>query len=156
MSCEPNVTKGRQLVLLARNDLDTAWEIVGGVKTRGFTVNNPTEDTTSSSTIVDYQESEWTGYSQATYQISGVADQRNGITDPVTGYNIVGETRLLEIATTGQRCGKFKMVNIDTNGFVEGEFIVTDYNQSGDTPGLLNFDATMQSKADVVIEATGP
>jgi len=155
MACEPNVTKGRQLVLLARNDLDTEYEIIGGVKTRGFTIDNPVEDTTSSSTTTDYQESEWTGYSQATFTINGVADQRNGITDPITGLNIVGEVRLLELSTTGDRCGKFKMLNVDTNGFVEGEFNITSYNASGDTPGLLSFDATLQSKADVTVSPTG-
>lgn len=155
MACEPNVTKGRQLVLLARNDADTAWEIIGGVKTRGFTIDNPVEDTTSSSTTVDYQESEWTGYSQASISISGVADQRTGAIEPVTGYTIVGETRLLELSSVGERCGKFKMLNVDTNGFIEGEFNITSYNGNGDTPGLLNFDATLQNKADVIISATG-
>ena len=154
MQCEPNVTKGRQLVLLARNDLDTDWEIIGGVKTRGFSVDNPVEDTTSSSTTVDYQESEWTGFSQASFSISGVADKRTGVTDPVTGYNIVGQTRLFELSTTGSRCGKFRMENVETGGSIEGEFNITAYNESGDTPGLLGFDATLQSKADVVIVAT--
>ena len=154
MACEPNVTKGKQLVLLARNDLDTEWEIIGGVKTRGFTADNPVEDTTSSSTTVDYQESEWTGFSQATFNISGVADKRTGITDPVTGYNIVGQTRLLALATSGQRCGKFRMENIETGGSVEGEFNITSYSENGDTPGLLGFDATLQSKADVIVVAT--
>jgi hypothetical protein len=151
MACEPNVTKGRQLVLLARDDLDTVWEIIGGVKTRGFTVDNPVEDTTSSSTTTDYSESEWTGYSQATFSISGVADQRTGIVEPVTGFNIVGQVRLLELASSGDRCGKFQMLNVETNGFIEGEFNITSYNESGDTPGLLNFDATLQSKADITV-----
>lgn len=151
MSCDANVTKGRQLVFLIRNDGDTAWEIVGGVKTRGFNFDNPVEDTTSSSTTGEYQDSEWTGYSQATLNISGMADKRTGITDPVTGLNIVGSERLLEKASTGSRCAQCRMWNVDTNGYVEGDFNITSFNKSGDTPGLLSFDATLQSKSDVVV-----
>jgi len=151
MTCDANVTKGRQLVLLIRNDADTLYEIAGGVKTRGFTFDNPVEDTTSSSTTGDYQESEYTGFSQATLDIAGVADNRTGTQDPATGLNIVGSERLLEIATTGNRCGKFKMLNVDTNGFIEGFFNVTAFSKTGDTPGLLSFTATLQSQSDVTV-----
>lgn len=151
MTCVANVTKGRQLVLLIRNDGDTEWEIAGGVKTRGFTFDNPVEDTTSSSTPGEYQESEWTGFSQATISVSGVADKRTGIVDPATGFTVVGSARLLEVATTGDRCAKFRMMNVDTNGHIEGFFNVTSFNESGDTPGLLSFDATLQSKSDVIV-----
>lgn len=151
MSCDANVTKGRNLVLLARNDADTAYEILGGVKTRGYNFDNPVEDTTSSSTTGDYQDSEYTGFSQATIDISGVADKRTGIVDPTTGLTIVGSARLLELATKGNRCGKFKMLNVDTNGFIEGFFNVTAFAKTGDTPGLLSFTSTLQSKSDVAV-----
>lgn len=152
MPCEPNVTKGNQLVLLVRDDGDTVWEVVGGVKTRGFTFDNPVEDVTSSSTTTSFSEAEFTGYSQATLNISGVADKRTGVTDPISGFNIVGSGRLLAIASSGERCGKFKLLNVETSGFVEGEFNVTSYSKTGDTPGLLNFDATLQSRADVIVQ----
>lgn len=151
MTCTANVIKGKQLVLLARNDADTEWEIIGGVKTRGYTLDNPVEDTTSSSTTSEYQESEYTGFSQATINISGNADKRTGTTDPVTGLTIVGSARILELATTGDRCGQFQMLNTDTNGTIEGFFNITSFSRTGDTPGLLSFDATLQSKADVII-----
>ena len=151
MACNANVLKGRELVLLIRDDLDTVWEIAGGVKTRGFTFDNPVEDVTSSSTTGEYMDSEFTGFANATLNVSGLADQRTGIVEPVTGLNIVGSDRLLEIATTGNRCGKFKMLNTTTNGYIEGFFNVTSFSSSGDTPGLLSFDATLQSKSDVVV-----
>lgn len=151
MTCTANVTKGKQLVLLARNDADTEWEIIGGVKTRGYTFDNPVEDTTSSSTTGDYNDSEYTGFSQATLNISGNADKRTGITDPTTGLNIVGSARILELATSGDRCGKFQMLNTDTNGTIEGFFNITSFARTGDTPGLLAFDATLQSKSDVTV-----
>lgn len=151
MSCEANIVKGRELVLLARNDLDTAYEIIGGVKTRGFSFDNPVEDTTNSSTQGDYTESEWTGYSTAQITISGQADKRTGVTDATTGLNIVGSSRLLTLATSGNRCAKFKMLNVDTNGYIEGFFNITNFSKSGDTPGLLGFDASLQGKETTVI-----
>ena len=151
MACEANVQKGRELVLCARNDLDTEWEIIGGVKTRGFTLDNPVEDVTSSSTTGEYQDSEWTGFSQCSINLSGVADKRAGIVDPTTGLNIVGSSRLVELATSGNRCGKFKMQNVDTGGTIEGFFNITSFSKTGDTPGLLNFDASLQNKSDVTV-----
>lgn len=150
MSCDANITKGRQLLLLIRNDADTLWEVAGGVKTRSFTVDNPVEDTTSSSTAGEYSESEWTGYSNVTMNISGMADKRTGIEDP-NGYNIVGSARIVEIATTGNRCGKLKMLNVETGGFIEGYLNFTSYGKTGETPGLVNYDATLQSKANISI-----
>lgn len=151
MAANNNVQKGKEFVLLARNDADTAWEIIGGVKDRGISFDNPVEDITSSSTTVNYSESEWTGYSNVTMNISGVADTRTGVTDPETGLTIVGSERLVTLATSGNRCGKFQMLNVDTGGYVEGEFNITSFSKNGSTPGLLNFDSTLQSASDVVV-----
>lgn len=151
MTCTANVQKGRDLVFLIRNDQDTEWEIAGGVQVRGFTFDNPVEEVTSSSTPGEYTESEWTGYSNASLDISGVADQRTGIVDPVTGLTVVGSARLLSLATSGDRCAKIQMRNVDTNGTIEGFFNITNFNKSGNTPGLLNFTATLNSKADVTV-----
>ena len=152
MPCDVNVTKGRDLVFAARDDDDTKWQIIGGVKTTGYTFDNPVEDITSSSTTTDYSESEFTGYSQVTLNISGNADKRTGTVDiGGTTYDLVGSGRLLELATSGQRCGKFLMLNVETNGFIEGEFNITSYGKTGDTPGLLNFDSTLQSRSNIIV-----
>ena len=151
MTCDANVTKGGQLVMLIRNDEDTFYEIAGGVTTRDYTFDNPVDDTTSSSTITDYSEAEFTGFSNATLNVSGKADKRTGMVDPKSGFNIVGSSRLLEIATTGNRCGKFKLFNLDTTGYIEGFFNVTSFSKTGDTPGLLGFDATLQSKSNTTV-----
>lgn len=154
MACEDNVIKGRQLVLLARNDADTAWEIIGGVRTRGYTLDSSVEDTTSSSTTGNFSDSEYTGYSNATFNISGVADKRTGIVDPATGFTVVGSSRLLQIANPGAGgtvSGEFRMLNVDSGGYVEGCFNVTSFSRTGDTPGLLSYEATLQSKSEVII-----
>ncbi|MCK4621337.1 MAG: hypothetical protein KAT62_03880 [Desulfuromonadales bacterium] len=151
MTCVANVTKGRQLVFLIRDALDTVWEIAGGIKVRGYQFDNPVEDTTSSSTTGEFEESEWVGFSKASLTVSGHADNRTGVADPATGLNIVGSERLLEVATTGNRCAKFKMLNLDSNGFIEGYFNVTGFGKSGDAKGVLTFDASLESKSDVTV-----
>ena len=78
MSCDNNVTKGRELVVLVRTDDETTFEVIGGIRDRGITFANPVEEVTSSSTTGEYTEAEFTGYSQATINLSGVADKRKG------------------------------------------------------------------------------
>ena len=154
MTCQNNVTKGRELVVLVRTDDETTFEVIGGVRDRGITFANPVEEVTSSSTTGDYTESEFTGYSQATINISGVADKRKGTVDSATGFNITNFERLLQIATTGNRCGYFKILSTDPNFafFAEGFFNITNIDVNGSTPGLLNDTATLESKADVTVQ----
>lgn len=151
MGCDASVIKGQDLAFLARNDADTEWEIIGGAKVVGYNFDNPVDDITSSSTQGDYTESQFTGYSTATLNLSGLADIRNGVVDDATGFTIVGTQRLTELATTGNRCGKFKLFNVITNGFIEGVFTITSYGGSGDKPGLKGFDATFQSTTNVIV-----
>jgi predicted secreted protein len=141
-----NVLKGDEAVLLVRNDADTLWEVVGGVKTRGLSTENPVEDTTSSSTPGDYAENEFTGYSSDTISISGVVDTRTGQTKNVGGtdYTVAAVSRMDELAHKDNRAGKFKLIY--TYKTVESTYQITAYNDSGDTPGLLTFDATLQTK----------
>lgn len=151
--CDNTVTKGRELVVAVRNDADTAWEIVGGAKSRGISFSNPTEETTSSSTLGDYGEAEFTGYSQCTINLSGVVDNRIGGIDPATTYPVAGAGRLAVLATTGDRCGKFQVISTDPTYpmVIEGFFNITSFENSGDTPGLLGYTATLENKRDVTV-----
>ena len=146
MTCDPNVTKGSEAILLAKNAANTAFEIIGGIKSRDNTTDNPVEEITSSSTVGDNTESEYTGYSTDNISVSGVADNRTGVSKVINGvsYNIASVTRLDQLASTGQRCGEFKIIypNKEKTGF----YNITSYGDSGDTPGLLNFTATLQNK----------
>lgn len=153
MSCDPNVIKGKQLAFLIRTDDETTFQILGGVTERGFEVSNPTEDVTSSSTTTEWSEEEWTGYSQMTMNLSINADKRTGQTDPATGFEIVGFSRLLQLATSGNRCLYAKMVSTDPswNFYAEGYFNITNTGQSGSTPGLLTGSATITSKSNVIV-----
>ena len=155
MACNANVTKGRELVVLVRTDDELTFEVIGGIQDRGITFSNPVEQTTSSSTVGEYEESEWTGYSQATINLSGVADKRTGIVDQATGFNITNFERLLKLGTSGGRCGYFRILSTDPSFkfFAEGEFQITDIELSGSTPGLLNDTATLQSGSNVTVQA---
>jgi predicted secreted protein len=150
---DANVSKGRELALLVRTDDELTFEVIGGVRERGISFGNPVEEVTSSSTTGDYSESEWTGYSQATINISGVADKRTGTTDPATGFNITNFERLLDLATKGNRDGYFRIISTDPNfNFqAEGTFNITSIELSGSTPGLLNDTATLESGAGVTV-----
>ena len=144
-----NVTKGKSLVLLIRNDGDTDWEVSGGVKTRGSTLDNPVEDTTSSSTTGKFTESEYTGYSTSTMNVSGVADTRSGATDPVSGFVIAGYKRLEEIAFRDPPCHKFKLLDVSDGSAIEGFFNITNFGSTGETPGIITWEATFQSASDI-------
>lgn len=154
MTTTANVTKGRELALLVRTDDETTFEVIGGVRDRGITFSNPTEETTSSSTTGEYTESEFTGFSQASISISGVADKRTGTTDPATGFNITNFERLLDLGTKNNRCGYFRIISTDASFsfFAEGFFTITSIELSGSTPGLLNDTATLESAADVIVQ----
>ena len=149
--CDNNVSKGREAALLVRDDLDTKWQIVGGVKSRGATTDNPVEDITSSSTPGYYSESEFTGYRQKTHNISGVFDNRTGQLINIGGqdYEVAPVSRLDYLAHNGNSCGKFKILH--PHKTEEGTYTITNYSDSGDTPGLLNFSATLQTKEEPTI-----
>ena len=153
MASENFVLKGKEFVLLVRNDADTEYEIVGGVRTRGSNFNNPTEEVTSSSTTTEFTEREFTGFSDVSINISGVIDTRTGTVDPATGLNIVNANRLAQLSVSANRCGKFKLFSVNTayTYIIEGEFTITSYNNNGDTPGLLQFDATLESRSDISV-----
>ena len=149
MTCDANVTKGNEAVLLAKNATNTAWEILGGIQSRDSTTDNPVEEITSSSTPGSNTESEWTGYSTDNISISGIADNRTGATKTINGveYTVAAVTRLDQLANTGNRCGEFKIVYPLKEK--EGFYNITSYGDSGDTPGLLNFTATLQNKGEI-------
>lgn len=153
MSCQNNVSKGKELAVLVRTDDESTFEVIGGVQSRGITFDNPTEEVTSSSTTTSYSENEYTGFSGVTIDLSGVADKRTGTIDPATGFNIVNFSRLAQLATSGNRCGYFKILSTDPNFdfSCEGFFTISNLALSGSTPGLLEDTATLTSKSDIVV-----
>ena len=125
------------------------------MRERGFTVDNPTEDVTSSSTTGDYLENEWTGYSGLTIDVSGVVDKRIGEESGIEDFIITDFNRLLELSTSGNRCGYFKLLSVDPTWefYAEGFMNVSSVNVAGSTGGLLNSTATLSNKSsmDVVV-----
>jgi len=148
-----NVLKGKEFVLSVQNDGETAFELIGGIRTRSVTFNNPTEETTSVTTQTSFTEREFTGFSDVSISGSGTADTRVGVTDNNSGLVIVGIERIAELATSNDRDGVFKLesVNAGLTMSIQGRFTITSFGLSGDTPGLLTFDLTLESKADITV-----
>lgn len=145
MACPNNVKKGGEIVLLARNDGDTVWEIVGGVESVSESNQPQTAGSTSSSTIGDVMENAFTGYREVSITITGKSDKTTG-TDPVTGLAIVGSRRLVDISNRSDACGKFQLQDTDTGGTITGFFIVGVDREIPKTD-LVSWTATLTHKS---------
>ena len=146
-ACVANVIKGKNSAfILMRNAGDTAWEIVGGLNTRSVTLDNPVEGTTSQSTIGDFTESEWVGYSTLSISASGVVDTRDGTSQTIEGtvYNVGATTKLDVAAFNETRSDEFLIIMPGKN--IEGCFNITNYENGGDQEGLGTFSLSLQSK----------
>ncbi len=141
MNCDSNQKKGGEQVLLARNDADTAYEIVGGIETFSYGGDTQTEGVTSSSTIGDVMENQATGFKEFGVELSGKSDKRTGV-EPVTGLNIVGSQRLADIWHETNSCNKFKILDTDTGGTIEGFFILGSFNREMPKTALATWTAT--------------
>lgn len=148
--CAANVEKGKNLMLLLRDDDDTEWQLVGGLTSRGLDITNPTTQTTSSSTQGDFMETQSTGYSQISISASGVADKRQGL-HAESGYNFAPNGKLLELATTGERCGKFMLINLATGGMCTGCFTITNYSKTAEQESTISFDLSLESREGVTV-----
>lgn len=149
MACAADtVKKAQEIVISARNDGDTAWEIVGGVVDFNYDSGAPVEGTTSSSTIGDHTTSQATGFKTFAMTVSGLSDSLTG-TEPTTGLAIVGANRLADIHWAAGSCGKFQVQDVNTGGTITGEFVVESYSSSGSSPGLQNFTASFVNKGTI-------
>lgn len=148
MSCDQHKTKGKQLIILVRDALDTEWQLIGAATSRSFEISNPTESTTSQATQGSIAETEFTGYSQVTMSLSGQTDNRTGA-HAESGYNFASSGRLLELSSTGNRCGKFMIVNSVSGGTLSGVFTITSYSKTGEQEGLVTFDMSLESHSEV-------
>lgn len=146
--CAANVEKGKNFTLLLRNDADTEWQLVGGITTRSFEITNPTTPVTSQSTQGEFTESQFNGFSQVTLNASGVADKRQGLHSQ-SGYNFAPNGKLLELATTGERCGKFMLINTSTSGTLQGCFTIASYSKSAEHEATVSFDISLESREGV-------
>ncbi len=142
MTCSADIKKGGSKVLLARNDADNAWEIVGGIESFSHSGEAATEDATSSSTIGDILENAATGFKSSGIDITGKSSTKTGV-EPVTGLNIVGTLRLSDLFYAPGSCGKFQIRDVATGGLIEGTYIISAYNVDDPKSGLETFTATL-------------
>lgn len=150
MTCDSNVKKGGERVLLAQNDAATAFEIIGGVETFAYNGETQTEGSTSSSTLGEFLENAATGFKDFGIELSGKSDKSTGV-EPVTGLNIVGSQRLADIWKKVGSCALFMIMDVDTGGTIQGNFIVSAFNSDNPKTELNKFTATLTHKTGLVI-----
>jgi len=149
MACAADtVKKAKEIVLLARNDADTAWEIVGGLVDFNYDSGAPIESTTSSTTTGDHTTSQANGFKTFTMSASGLSDNNTG-TEPITGLSIVGAQRLADLHWADGSCGEFQVQDVNTGGTITGDFVIDTFSRSGTRPGLQNFSASFANKGTV-------
>lgn len=146
MTCDNNVENGGNIVLLIESDDETpVYEIIGTTSI-AYTRDNPVADSTSSLAADNNTESQYTGYSTTTINLSGKADKRTGLSGT---YPIAGVTRLIDIATSSTPCAKVKILNTVTDGYIEGCFTFTSYGKTAEQVSLVEYTATLQNKGTV-------
>lgn len=145
-----NQTQGKQRPLLIRNDDDTEWEVAGGVENVSISRDRPVETTTSTSTTGPFNESAHTGFDELTISISGKHDKRAPFVH-TNGFTVVASARINEIIDTKDGCWKFRIPNLDTGAFVEGNFNITNYASNSDINALATFEMTLQTATETTM-----
>jgi len=147
-----NVEKGFELALLIENVGATAFDIIGGITSRGVDIANATEETTNV-TSGAYSERQSTLVRSVTVSGSGKADTRVGGTDPNTGLLFAGIDRLIELAFSDPPEANVKILNVRTSGELEGIMLIESCRKTGESPGVVSFELSMTNKGDM--ELTG-
>ena len=141
---EANNEKGRDFILQLFDDITDPiagkWRSIGGIRTKDFSIDNPVSDTTSQSTLGEFTESQFNGYSTVTFNGNGTVDKR--YSDEILAYSV-----LEQICMTGNRCARLRLV--DSISTVEGIFTITTFSKSAEQQGLVEFTLAAQSTADV-------
>jgi predicted secreted protein len=148
-----NTIKGRAFIFSIWSESLAAWLVAGGVVDRGMSFNNPTTETTSSSTDGDYAESEFVGFANATVNISGNIDRRNGV-EPITGRERIGSAELFRLATSGNRCERILLESVDPNFTmrIEGVFNISDFELTAPQTDKAGFTMTMNNQSLVSVQ----
>ena len=132
ITVDDTVEKGGEDVLLIRNEDDTLWEMVGGIKSTNFTISNPTEDTTNQATTGSFATKEFTGYSDVSINASGVYLKSVAGLDPVTGLGIASVERMETIATSGNRSAIMAIRNAKTGKGWQGAWNIESFESAGE------------------------
>ena len=149
MACDINVIQGRTMFLAIRNQADTAWELVGGLTAKNVDWANNSIDITSQSSVGDYTEKQFDGYSDVTIGGDYNADTRTGVTETSTGYLVASASRLLEIQMNPQRCCKVQLM--DPEMTLEGEFTLVSLSRSGEQKGVISGSLSLESRSAVTL-----
>jgi len=132
-----NNIKGRLFLLEIHDGAD--YITLGGINTRSLNRSNPVADATSSSTPTASNETEacYTGYSTVTINGSGLIDTRSSAS--LMAFKVFST-----IMNSSNPVANLRLSN--TLETYSGNFIATEYDQSGEQAGLIEFTTTFQNE----------
>jgi TP901-1 family phage major tail protein len=128
-------TRGKDF-LLKRWD-GAAYQTIGGLRSTGMTINNEQIDVTNKSGSTDWRQMITGGVQSVS--ISGGGVFTNGTHE-----------RAFYTAASANTLNNYRI--IDSNGnYLQGQFQITSYGQSGEYTGALEYTATLESSGDITL-----
>lgn len=143
-----NGIKGRTLVISTSDDDGTTFKVLGGIKTKDFTRDNPVSDTTNQATAAgggNETESEYNGYSTVTLSGNGVWDTRNSA-------SLESSKELSARANSATPVVYLKLEDADES--YEGEFNITSFGKNSEENGLVEFSISLQNAGTITFAQT--
>lgn len=133
MACNNNL-KGQDLLLEIFDG--GAYKVIGGIRTKDFTRDNPVSDSTSQSTSGGETEAAFNGYSTVTLSGNGTVDTRSSAT-------LLAYKDLATIANSADPSAVFRLS--DANETHEGSFLITSFGKNAEENGLVEFSIALQN-----------
>lgn len=135
-----NNIQGRKFKLEIFDTAASLWKVIGGIKSKDYSRNNPVEDATNTATDGNETESQYTGYSTVTMNASGIADNR--ATEGLTPYKL-----LATIAHSSNPIGLMRLSSPQET--LTGRFSITSFGVQGEQASLVKFSFGLQSSGSV-------
>jgi len=143
-----NTFKGRTFTISTSDDDGLTFTLLGGIKTKDFTRDNPVSDSTNQATGIDgggETESAFNGYSTLTFSGNGTWDTRASAT-------LLSSKQFSAIANSLDPRVYLKIEDADES--YEGEFNITSFGKSSEENGLLEFSASFQNAGTIAFAQT--
>lgn len=129
-----NNIKGRDLLL----EIFTGgvYKVIGGIRTKDFTRDNPVSDTTSQSTPGQETEAAYNGYSTVTMSGNGTVDIRDDVAT-------MGYKALAVIANSADPSATLRLS--DSQETYDGPFLITSFGKNTEQNGVVEFSIALQN-----------
>ena len=136
----PNTIKGRDLLL---EILDGTYKVIGGVRTKEISRDNPVSDVTNQATGAgggNETEAAYNGYSTVTINGNGVVDTRSDA-------NIAAYKLLASIANSATPVASLRFSDAEES--YTGDFLITTFGKTSEENGIVEFSASFQNQGTI-------